>query len=607
LLKLLIIIGIFSTSYGFSKSSEFRISYYEDQSAQLQVETVIEKLKKGEFIPYGDKLLNPGLTTSYFWIAVTRDTSRNFLIENPYLVIKNPHINRLHWYVIDGNEAALINQTGDYFPYSSRMLDYTNFAYPLLPQDSIYLLKVDKRLEKLQLPATVLSLADIQRLDIQENLIYGIFSGAIIILLFFSLFLFYSTRNTLYLLFFIHIFIQFLYLLTDKGISFRYLWPEFEYIASRSRIFLITVSMVVMLEFAKKFIHLDKQSVISKTVTALQVLAAPIAILILLRLHHEDYPKLTYFVASFSVILWSITIITLTTALILQWRAGIKEAKIYALSHIPLLMIGMMINSRTASWVQLPESMGQYGLVFGNLFTMLILLFGVTFVFNEYKSKNLTLLTQINEQQKLLTQRVLEAQESERKAIGQKIHDEVSAKLSVSMMHLSTIKPLQSDIATDITTIHAGLNDVRTTLRDISQQLMPMDLEKYGFKKSLESFINSINQSKKMHVEYVIEGFDKVENTSTAFKSFVYRTLLECTNNIIKHSSASHVFFQLLEIKNSLTLVIEDNGIGFDSSKTNAGYGLTLIKAQTNHYQGKIEVHSQPNEGTSIIIELPII
>lgn len=604
--KLFIIIGILSTSYGFSKSSDFQISYYEDPTAQLEVADVYQKFKQGEFISLGERQVNPGFTTSYYWIAVAQNGNSQNEGKNPHLVINNPHINRLDWYAIANGKATLINQTGDYTPYATRMVDYFDFAFPLLPQDSLYLLKIDKRYETLQFSASVVDLVEIQQTDVQKNLFYGVFCGAIVVILLFATFIYFSTGNSIYLVFSVHVLMQMLWLLSDKGFGTRYFWPDFIYFAARSRMFLTLLGIAASLEFLKRFINLDKALLPRKTITAFQLVAAFSALITLSPFPSESNPSIIYILAAIAVALWGLVFIVVPVIVLLQWRAGIKEAKIYALSHIPVIVLGMFINFQMAGLLQVPEFLIQYGLPFGHFFTILILLFGITFVFNEYKSQNLILLSEINNQQKKLTQRVLEAQESERKAIAQKIHDEVSAKLSVSMLHLSTINPLRPDMVKDINTIYAGLNDVRTTLRDISHQLMPMDLEKYGLKRSLESFFNSINQSKKMNVEYVIEGFDKVEETSTAFKSFVYRTLLECTNNIIKHSSASHVFFQLLEIKSNLTIVIEDNGVGFDNSKKNDGYGLSLIKAQTNHYEGKMEVHSRPNEGTTIIIELPI-
>jgi hypothetical protein len=170
---LLLICGLIFSSNCFSKSSDYQISYYEDATAQLEVADIFQKLKQGEFVNLNDKPVNPGFTTSYYWIAVAQSGNPPNISTNPHLVINNPHINRLDWYTLADGEATLINQTGDYTPFATRMVDYFDFAFPLLPRDSLYLLKIDKRYETLQLSASIIDFAEIQKADVHKNLFFS--------------------------------------------------------------------------------------------------------------------------------------------------------------------------------------------------------------------------------------------------------------------------------------------------------------------------------------------------------------------------------------------------------------------------------------------------
>jgi two-component system, NarL family, sensor kinase len=109
-----------------------------------------------------------------------------------------------------------------------------------------------------------------------------------------------------------------------------------------------------------------------------------------------------------------------------------------------------------------------------------------------------------------------------------------------------------------------------------------------------------------MNIEYVIDGFSKTENAPITFKKAVYRIVLELTNNCMKHSAATHIFVQLIEVDNALTIFLEDDGNGFDTNKVQDGFGLQLLKTQTSYYNGTLDIKSGVGKGTSITMEIQI-
>ena len=86
----------------------------------------------------------------------------------------------------------------------------------------------------------------------------------------------------------------------------------------------------------------------------------------------------------------------------------------------------------------------------------------------------------------------------------------------------------------------------------------------------------------------------------------VYRMVQELMNNILKHSKATYVTIQLNKTENNLNIVVEDNGIGFDTGSARSGIGLKNIETRLNKLNGKISIDSGRGKGTTTIIDIPV-
>ena len=102
---------------------------------------------------------------------------------------------------------------------------------------------------------------------------------------------------------------------------------------------------------------------------------------------------------------------------------------------------------------------------------------------------------------------------------------------------------------------------------------------------------------------------DEIEKRyNEEFEIKVYFIITELVNNILKHSKATSGYITLEEKNNQIIINVEDNGKGFDSSKTYSsdGFGLTQIKARVKNLKGKITINSKMNAGTLVYIKLHI-
>lgn len=219
--------------------------------------------------------------------------------------------------------------------------------------------------------------------------------------------------------------------------------------------------------------------------------------------------------------------------------------------------------------------------------------------------------TAIAQQHRIDTAKALkEAQEQERKAIANKLHDEVGATLSIAKLNVSQLDEAVfvagSGAEEKLKTTEKLLDEMSETVRQLSHTLMPIALEKYGLKRGIEDLLQAVATAKKIQVEQVIEGLDDTTGWAPDFCLSFYRIVQEILNNVLKHARATHALVQIVELADSVTVYIEDNGKGIVETGNSSGLGLKLLRSNIAYLDGTIEINGSENNGTFVLIELPI-
>lgn len=201
------------------------------------------------------------------------------------------------------------------------------------------------------------------------------------------------------------------------------------------------------------------------------------------------------------------------------------------------------------------------------------------------------------------------AEEKERKKIADRLHDEVGALLSIARLNVDQLKTATDAMPASrdkLQTTQKLLGDVADTVRNISHVLMPVTLEKQGLKTAILELVDAINTAGTLRVEEAIDGFHDTDDWEGDFCHTVYRIVQEIMNNTVKHAHATHLLIQLVELENSITIYMEDNGKGIPTEAKKDGLGMSLLQNNIAYYNGAIEINGRENEGTFILIELPI-
>ena len=598
------ILLLFLSSYSASASD---IHILEDSSLNLSASQVYSLFNKGEIPKLAENKFNPGFTRSVFWLLI-KASSENI---DHKLVIGNAHINRLEYYTADKNGTRLNEITGDHFPFKQRPVNNPLYIFPLQsPEGSVYLLRVDKHDESLQLSAEILSADQFYQRSANENLINGLLWGIIILILIFGCFLYITVRDKLYLYYVLYILTMSLWIIADKGYGYQFLWPDFPDFASRARPVFNALSITMLIQFMQSFIGQTKESRFYKPLKIIQATALLLASAFLA--FPDGLHSLAFGFLGMLILTGGCTIVLTIMSLVEKIRQNNRQAWFY-LSSILL----MFVFSITELFVHTGGSgtqinyLSNFGIQTGLIIEAIILNFGLAHRFNEYKNETEHLLIQVNQKQNELTTRIIETQETERKKIADQLHDDVGSMLSLVALQISSVLDRNNSHDKSVVQLKkAGevLGSVTDTIRNMSHTLIPLAIEKYGFKNAITDLMKTINLAEKIQVEYIIIGFENTRNYSPHLLNDVYRIIKELMNNVLKHSEATHCLLQLIEHEDNISIMVEDNGKGLPVNEPHVkkGMGLDSIYSKIDYFKGQIEVSEKIEGGALVNIEIPV-
>ncbi len=202
---------------------------------------------------------------------------------------------------------------------------------------------------------------------------------------------------------------------------------------------------------------------------------------------------------------------------------------------------------------------------------------------------------------------MLQGQEEERSRLAKDLHDGLGGLLSGVKFSLSNMKDNLIITPDNMTVFERSLDMLDASikeLRRVAHNMMPEMLTKFGLDEALKEYCNTINTTNLLIVKYQSIGLDTRIEKSTEI--IIYRIIQELLNNIMKHAEAKEAIVQLVKEDGRLSIIVEDNGKGFDTAliKDNKGAGLTSIQSRVDYLKGRLEIHSEAGKGTLVNIEL---
>lgn len=208
--------------------------------------------------------------------------------------------------------------------------------------------------------------------------------------------------------------------------------------------------------------------------------------------------------------------------------------------------------------------------------------------------------------------KIIEAQEEERRRLSREIHDGPAQLLAHVLLGSEIVERVHRDQGPVETKkemvrfrelVRNALYDVRRIIYD----LRPMTLDDLGLVPTVGKYLKRLEeQYPKFSMSF--RSIGESERLSEKLEVALFRLVQEGVQNACKHSSGSEVRV-IIEFKtDKIVLLIRDNGKGFDPNQaSDKSFGLLGMKERVEMLEGNIDIHSKKNEGTTIVIQIPII
>lgn len=215
-------------------------------------------------------------------------------------------------------------------------------------------------------------------------------------------------------------------------------------------------------------------------------------------------------------------------------------------------------------------------------------------------------------QHQLMGLKVIQAQEEERKRVAREIHDGPAQSMANVVLRSEIVeKMLKNERVLEAQMeLHELKEMVRMSLADVRRiifDLRPMALDDLGLVPTLQKYIRTCEERMETSIDLVVFGVEPTLRSSV--KAAIFRLVQECLNNVEKHAKAKSVQVKLEFVQDSLSLVVKDDGVGFDLDQrmgTGGSFGLLGMKERTQLLEGQIEVQSALGEGTKVLFQIPL-
>jgi signal transduction histidine kinase len=223
-----------------------------------------------------------------------------------------------------------------------------------------------------------------------------------------------------------------------------------------------------------------------------------------------------------------------------------------------------------------------------------------------------TRLRESNDKLQLLSRRLVESQETERRHIARELHDEVGQTLTVAEMNLQVV--MQSSHAAPLARrLKESLQAVERVLaqvRDLSLNLRPSMLDDLGLESALKWYIKRQADLSGLHAEFHVDALEN--RLDPVIETACFRIAQEALTNVVRHARARAVNVTLRKDDGHLHLLVRDDGAGFDvealrqKAVQGDSLGLLSMEERATLVDGRLEFKSTPGKGTQVHAFFPL-
>jgi PAS domain S-box-containing protein len=210
---------------------------------------------------------------------------------------------------------------------------------------------------------------------------------------------------------------------------------------------------------------------------------------------------------------------------------------------------------------------------------------------------------------KEMLQKLVGAQEDERKRIARDLHDELGQKLTALRLKLENVRKIceEEEICGGIDEAQQLAKHIDADVDFLAWELRPAALDDLGLVAATENYVREWSRHSGVTVEFHASGLKRMRLAPEVETNF-YRITQEALNNTHKHAKATRASVLIEKGDGSVILIIEDDGKGFnvkDKKSRSKGLGLTGMQERAALVGGTLEIESAPGQGTTIFARVP--
>lgn len=212
----------------------------------------------------------------------------------------------------------------------------------------------------------------------------------------------------------------------------------------------------------------------------------------------------------------------------------------------------------------------------------------------------------MSEQEITVLETVFQTQQNERQKLAKDVHDTLGSYLATLRYQHESAEP--ADVDQELKESYDATADLIAQacaeVRSISHQLATGEGFDFSLIPAVEQLVERINKTRQFEITF--NNLGEAINLSQEAELTLYRLVQEILSNVMKHANAKRVVLQLNSSAEEVSLMAEDDGVGFDTaSGAGQGIGMSNIRERVEQLKGKFDINSALGRGTTVLIIVP--
>ncbi|WP_421877043.1 sensor histidine kinase [Marinoscillum sp.] len=550
------------------------------------------------FTPLGTSpVLQVGYNDDFYWF---RFQVSNPLSRSVQLKMLLGQIGILEGELFQSSNAGWrsLGKIGYQYPFESRPYNYTHYVFPIeiSPQttDTFYLF-TDERHAFRVIATALLNNREMQAATMEFYTFFGFITGVLGLFLLLNIYLYFTTKDQIHAWYALYIFLEIAFLFKHDGLDSQFLGMDSFHgyrlfgMAGVSALLVACLVHVIQLFLG----NIERQSWVFRLTSFLKyaIVVFGLAHFVIFYVRGDTWLETLILELTTKSMIVGLLLVFVNT--VISIYRGYKSAWL-VLVGLSVFLIGGMERTLMAETVTyiFPPNLFQVGM----LIETTVISFGLMYRYRLFQKEKEQIAQELQSEKETKAGEIIGAQENERKRIAEDLHDDLGSNLAVIQLNLQTLKS-EDHRKSEIMSL---LEDTSARVRQISHNLMPPQFSEVALEDVINAYFEQLNEESTIgftfHLVGSSEHFDKSEEL------IIYRIIMELTSNVLRHSQASESTVQLFFQQGGCELIVEDNGVGFQS--TEGGIGLRNVRSRVDYLHGTFSIDSG-NKGTTVIVEIP--